>query len=243
MLLHSAPLFSIYCGDKKESFPRHHFYTVRDSDSLLKADQFMTAYKLMDLEYLIAIKQIHSNKGYCITSPKQLETFRPYDYEGDFLITNLSHVGLAISSADCLPLIAYDSAHNCIGIAHAGWSGSVQGIAEKMLDAFQENFDTKLEDVHMYFGPSAKSCCYEVKEDMIARVNEFSYGTLALAYRDGKTYFDVPKFNQLQLEAYGIGKRSFHHRYNLCTICNPSFCSYRREREESERQMTIVALK
>jgi YfiH family protein len=243
MLLHSDPLFSIYCGDRKESFPRAHFYSVPDSDTLLRSGQFVTAYKLMELENLIVLKQTHSDAGYVIAGPKELGAFAPYNHEGDYLVTNLSRIGLSIATADCLPIIAYDTCHNVIGIAHAGWQGSIKEIALKMIKDFETNFGTRLDHIRIFMGPSAKACCYEVKEDLIEKILMFDYGAYTLQERSGQTFFDLPLFNRLQLEAYGIDKSAFHVHYSLCTICNPSFCSNRRDGELAQRQMTIVALK
>jgi len=44
------------------------------------------------------------------------------------------------------------------------------------------------------------------------------------------------------LEKIGIDKKSIDLSYNFCTICNIEYCSYRREKEKSGRQMTIITL-
>jgi copper oxidase (laccase) domain-containing protein len=53
----------------------------------------------------------------------------------------------------------------------------------------------------------------------------------------------LPLYNQLKLEKVGVNKKAIHLKYNLCTICDNSFCSHRREPIEAKRQITIVALK
>lgn len=243
MLFHSDPLFCISWGDKSVAFPAKHFYDIADSKALRGAPQFNLAYTLMGLDSIIVLKQVHGTRGYVINKANQLEQFLPYQHEGDYLITNLARVGLAIAAADCLPVIMYDPQANIVGIAHAGWRGSLQQVGLKTLEHMREAFGINPKRVQVFFGPSAKSCCYEIKDDMAIQIERFSYGSRSIQERDGKLFFDVPLFNLLQLEQAGVTPSAFHVHYNLCTICNPSFCSHRRDGPQSLRQMTIVSLK
>ena len=45
----------------------------------------------------------------------------------DGLITDRPDTPLAMRFADCTPILAYDPQHGAIGLAHAGWRGTVQG--------------------------------------------------------------------------------------------------------------------
>ncbi len=112
-----------------------------------------------------------------------------------------------------------------------------------MLEHMQKAFDCQLDDLKIFLGPAAKACCYEIKEDVLAKIQRFSYGHQAVVERDGKVFFDVALFNQLQLENAELDTTAFNQRYNLCTICNKTFCSYRRDGVHAQRQLTIASLK
>ncbi len=61
--------------------------------------------------------------------------------------------------------------------------------------------------------------------------------------QNGKLFFDLPGFNQLFLEAAKIKKNAFCFDYNICTICDNKFFSYRRQGKQAGRQMTVIRLK
>jgi copper oxidase (laccase) domain-containing protein len=41
----------------------------------------------------------------------------------------------------------------------------------------------------------------------------------------------------------GIPKEHFVFTYNKCTACTPGYCSYRKEKDDDLRQITLVSLK
>lgn len=245
MILHVDEHFLISFGEKAESFPPKSLYGVADDAALLATQPFRRAARVMGLCRAAVLKQTHSAVGYAIKSYKDLDCFKPYALEGDYLITALHGVGLAVATADCLPVIAYDPHARAVGIVHAGRAGSLSGIVVEMLDNFRNTYGTNPADLRVFFGPSARSCCYEIGDDCSAQIAATGHDPecKTLARRDGKTYFDLPLFNRLLLERAGVRPESIDLRYNLCTVCTPSFCSYRRDGERAYRQMTVAALK
>ena len=104
-------------------------------------------------------------------------------------------------------------------------------------------FNTDFQHVQLFFGPSAQVCCYVVGSDFISHLERYAFADQTLQQHGAHWYFDLPRFNQLQLESIGIAKEAFHDNYNCCTICDKNFCSYRRDRASAGRQMTVVCLK
>ena len=100
-----------------------------------------------------------------------------------------------------------------------------------------------LNSIKVFFGPSAKSCCYQVGTEVLTELEQFSFSNQALLRHADGWYFDVPLFNKILLQENGVKKEAFHLQYNLCTMCDDSFCSSRRSKRAPERQMTVVALK
>lgn len=241
MIVHNEPLFGFIIGDKRTSFARTAFYHLADNQTLLAQDPFIEPAKRLHLQSLVVLDQIHSSLGSLIT--QHTDIFAPYSKQGDFLITNLPDIGLGVASADCLPIIFYDTANHCSAIAHAGWLGSVQHVAAKTLETMQQQFATDLNYLKIFFGPSAKVCCYKVTSEFLDNFKHFVYAEKVFQHRSDGIYFDLPLFNKLQLEEIGVKKASFHLNYNICTICNSAYCSHRRDGTASLRQMTIVALK
>lgn len=190
----------------------------------------------LDISSLIILDQVHGNEGRVIAKENSHMPFK--SAQGDFLITNEKNIGLGILTADCLPIIFIDAEHNAVGIAHAGWRGSVQNIAVITMQHMQQQYGTNVQNVSIFFGPCAKVCCYRVQKDFVTHV-----GLLALVQRGDNLFFDLPAFNKHQLLSFGLPQTAFNDQYNCCTICNEDYFSYRRQGAAADRQVSVVVIK
>lgn len=242
MILHTEGLFNIVFGDARTAFDPKEYKKFLPGESLLSCSPFSSLQKSMHLEQLVFLHQIHSTEGTAIVSHDQASKIPPFRYDGDFLMTNVPMVGLAIATADCLPIILYSPFCNVIALVHAGWRGSTNGIVFNVVRQMTQVFGIKPKDLRVFFGPHARSCCYEVGHDVLNTLDAFCYKEDVIHRIAGKTYLDLLLFNQLLLQEMGVLKQSFSKSYALCTMCNASFCSYRRQ-QNANRQMTVVTLK
>ena len=87
----------------------------------------------------------------------------------DALITDTPGLILAVQVADCVPVFLFDPVRKAAGIAHAGWKGSVLGIAAKAILSMSESFGSRPENLQACIGPSIGPCCYEVGAEMVER--------------------------------------------------------------------------
>ena len=239
MLLHNSPLFRIYFGNADDKLFPSHYLNEPIKQDILHREPFVKLKKVMHLDSLIFLRQMHGAQG-CAVDQELVQSFAR---EGDFLFTKLLQTGLGVMTADCLPIIFYDKVNNVVSVAHAGWRGSVQGVAVRTVERMQQQCNTQVEDLQIFFGPSAKICCYTVAHDFPQHLENYPFAEQVLQLHQGKLFFDLPGFNRLQLEAMGIKKKAFHLDYNICTICDEKFFSYRRQGERAGRQMTVVCLK
>jgi YfiH family protein len=144
-------------------------------------------------------------------------------------------------TADCLPIILHDTRNNVIAAIHAGWRSSVQKIVTCALRSMHETYGTQAANIRAFFGPCACTCCYSVGPEMMHHVAPHQDQTIRVS---GTTYyFDLARYNQILLCNEGAPPESCCFDYNQCTICNPIFCSYRRQRDRAGRQMSVVALR
>ncbi len=237
MILHNDPLLSIYFGDARSGLQRDFLMESHSQDELWKQEKLLSVKKLLRLESLVLLKQTHSTQGVTIADDPITKP------EGDFLVTKKILTGLGVYAADCLPIVFYDTVNRAIGICHAGWVGTVNNVAVTTLERMQQEFGTDLDHVRIFFGPSAKLCCYEVQPDFRKNLEDFSFQDKVLIPKGNQLFFDLPLCSKLQLIEYGVKREAFHEKYNICTICNTSYCSSRRSNGSNERQLTIVALK
>jgi YfiH family protein len=210
-------------------------------NALWEKDSIAQLKKMLHLEELVLLRQVHSAEGVSV-SDASLSDLLSVKQEGDYLITQLPNTGLGIYTADCLPIIFYDTYNRAVGICHAGWMGSVASVAVATLKLMEETYGTDHDHLRIFFGPSAKVCCYKVTEEFREKI-EPEYQEKVLIPHFDELYFDLPLYNRLKLKAHGVRPAAFHDQYNICTICHESFCSNRRNRESLQRQLTVVALK
>jgi polyphenol oxidase len=243
MIIHSNPLFTIYFGGAQDRLSEADYYSLSPETKLLGEPRFAHLADLLGIETLIFLKQVHKNIGYIVTPETREQLEQPFLTEGDYLLTDVPGVGIGIMTADCLPIIIHDTRNNALAAIHAGWRGSAGHIAMKAFERMQEAYGTQGADVRVYFGPSAKPCCYEVKEAVTSCADTDPLLADSLVEHKGKTYLNVTRYNTLQLRQAGVPQLAIHADYNTCTICDDRLCSYRRDAKSPYRQMTVVALR
>ena len=79
----------------------------------------------------------------------------------DGIITNKKKVPLCVMTADCLPILFFDSKNQVIGIAHGGRKGLEKGILQNVLNEFIEKFGSDPKDIFVGIGPGIEKNCYE----------------------------------------------------------------------------------
>ena len=202
------------------------------------------------LHKFVALDQVHGVQGLVVDHlvipdlirDPEIKNVSWFDHQGDFLITNQKNIGLVVFTADCIPLVLYDPVSHAIGLLHAGWKGSYFGVLQETLQAMQQNYGTDFKNLRCSFGPSARSCCYEVSESLVRDFEKKYSDVTGFFLKNSKYYFDNSLFLQQILKKFGIPEQNIYTDNALCTICNPGFCSFRKEKESANRQITMVAL-
>jgi YfiH family protein len=82
------------------------------------------------------------------------------DEKVDGYICNDKNIATLITTADCNPIIIYDTKNNIIANIHSGWKGTVKQIYLKGIKQMNELFGTKNEDIIVCVGPSINKCCF-----------------------------------------------------------------------------------
>lgn len=160
---------------------------------------------------------------------------RPREIEGiDGLITNRPQVGLVTIHADCVPLYFLDPVRKAIGLAHAGWRGTVQKIGARMIERMQEDFGTDPEDLLTAIGPSIGPCCFEVgpevAEQFAAHFPADTDAVIRPAQTEGKYMVDLWETNRRIMVDCGVMQDKITVT-DLCTACHADvFYSWRKNK-------------
>jgi polyphenol oxidase len=163
----------------------------------------------------------------------------------DGLITNVPDVPLFIFIADCAALSFFDPKRKVIGLGHAGWRGTVGGIARKMVEAMNAAFDCNPADVLVGISPSIGPCCYQVREDVVAAFQEAypeQASTFFVQQLDGSIHLDIWTALTYQLRSSGIQEKHIELT-SICTACHTDvFYSNRAEGSRTGRFTGMITL-
>ena len=159
----------------------------------------------------------------------------------DALITNAPGVPLLLQFADCVPILFYDRRQSAIGIAHAGWRGTVGKVATHTVRALGEAFGSQARDLVACIGPSIGPCCYTIGADVQTRVREaFPHADALLTRPNGAIHFDLWEANARQLRELGVGEVEVA---KICTADHTEdWYSWRREQGHTGRFAALIAL-
>lgn len=149
----------------------------------------------------------------------------------DGIITDDPTVTLVTSHADCGAYFFYDPVHRAIGMAHAGWKGTLLRIGAEMARCMAEEFDTDPSDIIAATGPCICRDCFEVDADLGEKFqSEFGYPGISRPGRQGKAYVDLELAAAVQFVEAGIRPESIT-LMNACTYENRRhFFSHRRDK-------------
>lgn len=234
MLIHKDPHFTIYFGSASDQLYPAEYLALAPDTNLLSYPIFARLRTITPLQQLYFLRQTHSIIGHTIHDISFLPAFA---HEGDFLITKEKLIGLGVMTADCLPICIYDPYQKVSAVIHAGWRGAVAGIVQKAITAIQTEYP---ENLMVFFGPAAKSCCYQVQEDMIQHLPINHLQHTYLFKQDDHWYFDNATYIKHIITQMGVTQKNIILNYHRCTICNTEFFSHRRQGKLAGRQMTVM---
>ncbi len=215
--------------------------TVKDVDAKSKEDMSRVCNKgNFTFENLTSNIQIHSDIVNAIDKDNIGQKV-----DGDALITNVKNVPLLIFTADCVPIAIIDKKNKAIGIAHAGWRGTYDKIAQKTIELMSDNYLTNAQDVVCVIGPSIGPCCYEVSKELVEKFNIIVTNKEEKFYiiKEEKYYLDLWKINEYILKCAGVKEENIIN-LNICTSCRcDEFHSYRKHDKTPKRIGMILEIK
>ncbi|NOY99880.1 MAG: peptidoglycan editing factor PgeF [Chloroflexi bacterium] len=162
--------------------------------------------------------------------------------KADIILTDRPEVTLFMRFADCVPILLLDARLGVVGLAHAGWMGTVRGVATAAVEAMQARYGSRPADIQAAIGPSIGPDHYEVGPDVVGQVKQ-SFGKDAdgLLCANGRVSFDLWSANQLLLERAGVEHVEIAR---VCTACHQEdWYSHRGEHGKTGRFGALIALK
>ncbi|WP_159467078.1 peptidoglycan editing factor PgeF [Dyadobacter sp. 3J3] len=194
-------------------------------------NRFFTSLNI-DFEKVAKSHQVHGAEILVVTVPGRYEGF-------DAMITHVPNIHLAVTIADCTPILIFDPVKKVVAAIHAGWRGTVQQIVLKTGLAMQKEYGTIPEDCLAYVGTCIDECSFEVGEDVAD-----NFGSAFKRWDDQKNKFfvDLKSANREQLISFGIKPENVEVSPFSTVLNNEDYFSYRYENGLTGRMLVTIGL-
>jgi len=154
----------------------------------------------------------------------------------DAIVSQQRGRGLAIMTADCVPIVLYQPTSGKIAAIHAGWQGLACGVIQETAQRFTDSGT-----IQAWIGVCISQANYEVNTDVrdkllagcienqtLSQEHIDNFATLfSIPSVDDKIKLDLPKLAAMQLEA--AGATIMNDLPVDCSYANTHYYSYRRQ--------------
>ncbi len=191
----------------------------------------------LPMNSIATVWQVHGTRTLAINK-------KPCDpsTKADALITATIGVSLFMRFADCVPILLYDPVQHAAAIAHAGWRGTVSGMAQTVVREMGRNFGCRPTDILAAIGPSISAERYPVSAEVASAARHaFPDCDDVMPVHNGVAHFDLWAANQRALRRCGVNTIELS---GLCTAANSDrFFSHRADAGETGRFGAVITLK
>src|SRR5574340_380242 len=132
------------------------FHVGDDPEIVLKNREQLASELGIPLNNFTTAKQIHSCNVEIIT--EELRGCGASNYDTaisaiDAMVTSIPNICLMVLQADCVPILFFEMKKKVIGVAHAGWKGTVRMVAKNTVKVLKEKFNCSVHDILVGIGP------------------------------------------------------------------------------------------
>ncbi|WP_370875139.1 peptidoglycan editing factor PgeF [Metabacillus malikii] len=193
-------------------------------------------------------EQVHGHHIEKITTENRGKGFYSYDEaisKCDGFYTSEKGIILALCFADCVPVYFLEPSRKVVGIAHAGWRGTVENICGKFIDIWKNDELILPENIKVTIGPSISDCCYIVDEKVISEINKMNIQHINQSYEkitDNEYKLNLKELNKYLLLNAGIKNENITIS-QYCTCCEEDlFFSHRRDKGKTGRMLSFIGI-
>ncbi|XP_075968325.1 purine nucleoside phosphorylase LACC1 [Anarhichas minor] len=145
----------------------------------------------------------------------------------DAMVTDRPGVVVGAPGADCMTILLADQRKRVIGAAHAGWKGTLMGVAMATVGAMVTVFGCRVTDIVVAVGPSVGGCCFTLNRDQI---NDFTHvhEDCVTDPESDRPHVNIRLANRVLLQRGGVLPEHIHDDMETerssvtpCTSCHP----------------------
>ena len=199
--------------------------------------RILAAHVGYDPDQLQVTKHVHGVNVWKVGEPA------PEPPEFDGLVCDRAGPVLGAFAADCIPILFADRDARVIGACHAGWRGTVAGVARNVVTRMIE-LGARAADLRVALGPSIGPCCFEVGPEVTAAFRDaFGERPGMIVAGPKKEHIDLRVATRAVLEGAGVAADHIDDA-PPCTRCHPDrFFSYRRDGIEGGVHMGFIGMR
>tara|TARA_A100001011_G_scaffold61037_1_gene60913 strand:+ start:270 stop:1019 length:750 start_codon:yes stop_codon:yes gene_type:complete len=174
---------------------------------------------LIGASHVVWMKQVHGNRVVEVGASDKAEL-----PDTDACWTREQGIGLAVLTADCLPIVIASEKQDWLGIAHAGWKGLASGVIGELISCYPSSSS----ELVGWIGPSISKINYEVGREVWSLFDErHSENVLrdSFDFGVGKRLLNLVSVAESQLNQAGVDKL---FSSDLCSYSDSRFFSARR---------------
>ncbi len=187
----------------------------------------------------VTMRQVHGTEITVVDEPEHAGG------DADALVTRARGVALSVLTADCVPMLWVAATAAVIAATHAGWRGTLAGIAARTLHCLQGEFGVEPADVSVALGPAIGACCYEIDSEIVDQL-QHRWGAMPDAVRRAgaaKSMLDLRAANTAILTRLGVPESRIT-AIGPCTRCAAKqYFSYRAAGGSTGRQLSFIGWK
>lgn len=109
----------------------------------------------------------------------------------DALVTDIPGYCLCVSTADCVPVLLYDTRKKVVAAIHAGWRGTVARIVEKTVSVMSNQYGSQGKDLIACIGPSISLEAFEIGDEVYQAFCEAGFDMNQIARKEAKWHIDL----------------------------------------------------
>ncbi len=173
----------------------------------------------LGVERVVWMNQVHSDHVEVVDEPQ----LRAFD-DTDALVTTTPRLGLAVVTADCVPVLMGDANAGVVAAVHAGRVGAQKGIVARTLEVMVKA-GADPGNVSVLLGPAVSGRNYEVPAAMADEVEAALPGSRTVTAK-GTPGLDLRAGIARQLTSLGVKAVGIDPR---CTVADPALFSHRRD--------------
>ncbi|MDD3079305.1 MAG: peptidoglycan editing factor PgeF [Paludibacter sp.] len=223
---------SPYTGDNSQHQKENLFRLAKQL--LTKPEKIIFPFQIHGTE----VKKI-DNSFLSMTQSQKLDFLQGIDA----LVTDQIGLCIGVTTADCVPLIFYDTEKHVSGVAHAGWRGTCGQIALKTIEVMVKSYGTKPKNLLVSIGPSISPDVYEVGSELVAEFSKMNFPVDDIFQKkDEKLFLNLWEANRWLLIRAGVPESQIEITGECTFTLHEKYFSARRLGIKSGRILSGIML-